>query len=294
MVYHKYIIDDVQELKDDIEKDYKTICAAVPDFSKSSFEEFSRIRTLLNSRIFGTYIDGEEDDSMVPFADMFNYQWKTTMSKWTFDDDMKAFTVVSNEEIPRGNEVFISYGNKSNRNFFLFYGFVIDNNENDYAKINVYLNTDDKLKKLKDDLLDISANPYKCRIGCSPDNKHFYNTMSFVRFIEYEGDKEFLIKIKENCVKDSTETKPIYFKAKKIPMISKENEIKVLKTLKLLCRDSLYDYPTTIEEDIELLKDDKLTFNQRNCIIFRKGEKVIFKFYINFFDKVLNFLKGVI
>lgn len=38
-------------------------------------------------------------------------------------------------------------------------------------------------------------------------------------------------------------------------------------------------YPTTLQEDIDLLaKDDTentLGFNKRNCILFRKGEKEV-------------------
>eukprot|EP00826_Nyctotherus_ovalis_P030738 TRINITY_DN24545_c0_g1_i1.p1 TRINITY_DN24545_c0_g1~~TRINITY_DN24545_c0_g1_i1.p1 ORF type:complete len:116 (+),score=23.71 TRINITY_DN24545_c0_g1_i1:96-443(+) len=104
--------------------------------------------------------------------------------------------------------------------------------------------------------------------------------MSFLRFVEYEGDEAFLRNLRDEFVKESTEAKPVYFKGKNIKPISKENEIRVLKTLKVLCRDALLDYPTTLDEDLELLKDETLTFNQRNAIIYRKSEKLIYKFYI--------------
>ena len=43
-------------------------------------------------------------------------------------------------------------------------------------------------------------------------------------------------------------------------------------------------YPNSIEEDAEILaRDDKeqyLTFNQRNCVYFRKGEKEILIWFI--------------
>jgi hypothetical protein len=56
-----------------MEKDYKRICAAAPEFaSLASLEDFMRTRALVNSRIFGTKINGTEDDSIVPFAGISN------------------------------------------------------------------------------------------------------------------------------------------------------------------------------------------------------------------------------
>jgi len=52
-----------------MEKDYKRICDAAPEFAKiASLYDFMKTRTLVNSRIFGTKINGEEDDSIVPYA----------------------------------------------------------------------------------------------------------------------------------------------------------------------------------------------------------------------------------
>jgi hypothetical protein len=52
-----------------MEKDYKRICEAAPEFASfGKLEDFMRTRALVNSRIFGTKIDGVEDDSIVPLA----------------------------------------------------------------------------------------------------------------------------------------------------------------------------------------------------------------------------------
>ena len=40
------------------------------------------------------------------------------------------------------------------------------------------------------------------------------------------------------------------------------------------------EYPTSKEEDEEILKREDLTFNQRNCVLFRHGEKEILTFLI--------------
>ena len=48
--------------------DYETICKIVPEFSRHTLADFMRVRTLVNSRIFGTIINGEENDSLAPYA----------------------------------------------------------------------------------------------------------------------------------------------------------------------------------------------------------------------------------
>ncbi len=51
-----------------MEKDYKIICGAAPEFARFSLHDFMKTRALVNSRIFGTKVDGEDNDSIVPFA----------------------------------------------------------------------------------------------------------------------------------------------------------------------------------------------------------------------------------
>lgn len=61
-----------------------------------------------------------------------------------------------------------------------------------------------------------------------------------------------------------------------------ENETKMWVRIEQLVNDSMSRYTTTLQEDLELLeKDDKehnLTYNERNCILFREGEKQILEF----------------
>ena len=78
--------------------------------------------------------------------------------------------------------------------------------------------------------------------------------------------------------------------ADQIPIISKKNELAVWKKIKEYCEDGLAQYPTTIEEDLEILKREDLTFNQRNCVLFRHGEKEILAFLIELGDIVFKVL----
>ena len=62
---------------------------------------------------------------------------------------------------------------------------------------------------------------------------------------------------------------------------SADNEAKAWFRIKNLMEESLGKYPTTLSQDYEILKTDKtLTYNTRNCVLLRVGEK-----------KILHFLK---
>ena len=58
-----------------------------------------------------------------------------------------------------------------------------------------------------------------------------------------------------------------------------------------MCEEGLSRYPTTLEEDIEILQRENLTFNERNCTLFRSGEKEILVFLIEMADYVLALLE---
>ena len=64
--------------------------------------------------------------------------------------------------------------------------------------------------------------------------------------------------------------------------------------LRQLCNDGLKLYQHSLQEDMEILKlDDEehnLTFNQRNCVILRSGEKEVLHFYIEFCDYVTTLI----
>lgn len=58
-----------------------------------------------------------------------------------------------------------------------------------------------------------------------------------------------------------------------------------------MSEQALAAYPQTLEEDMEILKREDLTFNGRNCVLFRSGEKEILVFLIEMSDYVLKLLE---
>ena len=64
--------------------------------------------------------------------------------------------------------------------------------------------------------------------------------------------------------------------------ISLENEMKVWRRIHRMVIEAQSRYATTLEEDNQLLEEDdkekKYSYNERNCILFRQGEKIILRF----------------
>ena len=75
-----------------------------------------------------------------------------------------------------------------------------------------------------------------------------------------------------------------------MPPLSIRNEKRVLKKIYDLTAAQLFAYPTTIEQDEEQLKDDSLTFNYRNSILYRLGEKKILIALMIYVDKITPLL----
>ena len=61
----------------------------------------------------------------------------------------------------------------------------------------------------------------------------------------------------------------------------------MLLHLKRLAEEGIAKYPTTLEEDYEILKRDDLSFNNRNWVLMRSGEKEILNWILPFADTMI-------
>jgi hypothetical protein len=77
-----------------------------------------------------------------------------------------------------------------------------------------------------------------------------------------------------------------------IPIISLENERQTLQLLIDICTEQIKHYPTTVEEDEKMLEENDLTYNQRNCVIFRASEKNTLKILIEVAQRGIQILQG--
>jgi len=121
----------IQQIKDRniaIQEDYEAICGIAPELKEvATLEEFKWARMCVCSRNFGLVINGIRTSALVPHADMLNH-YRPRQTKWTFDNERQAFTIISLQTIPAGSQVYDSYGQKCNHRFLLNYGFAIEDN----------------------------------------------------------------------------------------------------------------------------------------------------------------------
>ena len=286
-------LQQIMENKEDMKKDYNKLCEYLPNFNQFSFIKFCKARILISSRIFGISINRKKTDVLVPFADLLNHK-RPKQTQWYYDDNLESFVIQSIKNIKEGNEIFDSYGKKTNARFLLNYGFCLDDNDTSEYLLNVTF--DEKCPLFETKLKIIFKNEleydYKINRNFSLNN-NFYESqivelLSFLRFILYEGDINKLYNIINYSNENETEINIFY-----IPAITKELEIKVLKHLHSLCKKSLSKYPTTFEQDQNLYnnKNNNISFNLRNCLLLLMNEKTVLAYYMYFCEYCLDLLK---
>ena len=126
------------------------------------------------------------------------------------------------------------------------------------------------------------------------------NFIAFTRYIVIKKEEENWIKFQkqkdlQNTLKTSKETRykvekeMLYFKGH-LNKISLKNEISAWSYIVDKVTEILGQYQTTLEEDIDMLKQDemdpKLSTNKKNCIIYRKNEKVVLHYILECSKKV--------
>lgn len=270
----------VEDKVEDMRKDYEAIVDVAPEFAQHSLEEFKRVRTLVSSRIFGVKINGSKTDVLVPLADMLNHK-RPQETLWEYNEARGGFTIEAKIEIERGEQVYDSYGRKCNSRYFLNYGFVVEDNDANEVPITISLREDDPLYSVKADILK-NCRSKTIRVTEDLTEKNMIHFFSFLRFVSFKGDPMVLYKfqIQEGSLKRTDEdNEENYFRCSNVPPISAENEMMVLVQIKEQCSFQLKGYPTTYEEDLKILQTHKdLTYNQRNCVMMRSGEKKILIF----------------
>ena len=280
----------ILEKKEDMKSDYAILCNYLPDFKQFSYLKFCQARLLISSRIFGISINDKKTDVLAPFADLLNHK-RPRQTQWYYDDKLESFVIQATEDIQEGNEIFDSYGKKTNARFLLNYGFCLDDNDTSEYIMRITFNENYPLFEEKKNFFQ---NEYEL-VRSFNLNNNFYESqiieiLSFLRFILFDGDINELYNAINSSENVYNEEVPLTFYY--IEPISKELEIKVLKHLSLLCRRALGKYPTTFEEDQNLLKSKKnISFNLKNCLLLLMSEKTVLSYFIFFCEYCIELLK---
>ena len=290
-------LNSVINKKIDMQMDYNKLCEKIENFSQFSFDKFCKARCIISSRVFGITIHNVKTDALVPFADLLNHR-RPRQTQWFYDDEKDAFIVQAIENIEQGNEIFDSYGKKTNARFLLNYGFSIENNET--SEYCITISSLDSERIFNWPMFETKKKFFK--------NEDFYKTfnlninfqesqilelINFLRFLLFDGDVNYLHKAilsAKNTLNPEMSINYYFFYP-----INKQNEINVLKYLKTLCEQALAKYPTNLTQDQQIYEQKKhesyFNFNYRNCLLLLMSEKKVLIYYIEFCTYCLNLLK---
>lgn len=104
--------------------------------------------------------------------------------------------------------------------------------------------------------------------------------LGYLRFIEYDEDfnrigKYFIPAIPniKTCKADKRKLR--------MPAVSIRNEKRMLTKLKTIAEKCLGKFAQSYEEDVKTLENAELSFNERNCLVFRAGEKRIYRLMVS-------------
>merc|ERR1719285_1413322 len=273
-------IDKIQDLRTSLQAEYNSLVKHVPMFAKFPYKDFVWARLVVVSRAFGTVIDRRSTEVLVPMADMLNHK-RLKDTRWTYIPSRIGFVIKALHVIDKGCEVFNSYGRKCNSQYFMDYGFVPEENEDNEAVMHLELDKDDPTKKLKCSVSGLNSNlnylksfqmPMQYK---SPDYK-VRHAFSYVRFLAAteEDLNEFFEK--KFCITN-------------VPPVSYQNENRVLEMFARAAQRALHGFTHSLVHDLKLLADlDKypLFSNARNSVLMRSGEKRVLEYFINLYKRV--------
>jgi len=220
-----------------------------PDGSLT-FERYLWAFLVTSSRMFTT----ANGPIIVPLVDMLNHDPSAAVGDISADGEF--FVVNSTRDYQKGEQVFVSYGPKSNGELLKTYGFVLEDNAADFLTLHFELKLTNLVESIVEPVLR-KQDPQYAEVAIAknrrPDRLLRTYRLSLLEFKELEH------------LSEAMEGKPI----------SLSNELKSYRGIISGLQSLLQTYPTTEAEDAELLKDATLSVNKRNAVVLRKAEKEI-------------------
>lgn len=229
------------------------------DFNRLSFERWKYAYALVRSMEF---ITNEGISCLIPHISLFCYAKKGNAH--LNEDAEGAIEIVMNDEVKIGDEIFLNEdfaaNEVGNSKLFDLYGMIIPKRKPVEFKLSVGLSDDDQMYGNKRDLF----------------KQYFKNNYPVQEFLISQNkengpipkDLLFALRIFHAKTADYHDLD----NAANGRAINSGNERMVWEHLASFIYEQLEKYPTTISEDKALLKDNSLSQNKRNAIIYRKME----------------------
>jgi len=267
------------------------LCNKYPDrFPKEHFtyENWIWAFTMLFSRAIRLRSLKEgETLAMVPYADLINHSPFSQAyidaregGDWLFSSGEEEVILYADRGYRRMEQIYISYGQKSNAELLLLYGFAVERNPYNSVDVTVAIAplTESFVKELNDDSIPVDP--------LAEEKAEFLESVGRESLVDFPcyADRypvellEFLRLMQ--MTPDDTRGRPLkeFDYARTISMA---NEAAVLTSVIEAVSRQLEKYPNTEEDDALLIKDKgmfrMLSYNQRMAIRHRRNEKRLLK-----------------
>lgn len=181
------------------------------------------------------------ENALVPIADLINNSL-TPNAVWFFDHAKNVFVVKSTQNIKKGDEILISYGEKCNSRLFTFYSFALENNHLnsvvfDFQNDAFCSKEWDKNKKI---IQKHCGSRFS--VNFDPINESTEKMFTFLRLCFTESENEINEYLDElNSFKN---------RSVQLNSVNLANELLCLEKIREKAIKALQRMPTSLEEDI--------------------------------------------
>jgi len=235
--------------------------------------------------------------AMVPYADLINhspfsqaYIDARESGDWVFKTGDEEVILYADRRYRRMDQVYISYGPKSNAELLLLYGFAVERNPFNSVDVTVSIapRTKSFVEELNDDTVPID--PLADEKLAFLESVRRSDTVDFPCYADrYPTEMLEYLRLMQMTPEDTRGRPLSEFDYSRT--ISPANEAAVLTSVIAAVKRQLSKYPQTEEEDATLIRDKglfrMLTYNQRMAVRHRRNEKRLLKRTIAALEKQL-------
>jgi len=229
-------------------------------------QEYKWAVSIVRSRVMSIkddFVEAEavKQPALIPYLDMFRHipltdEVATDIYVWNYEEE--KMQVKANSTIKIGEEIFLSLGEKANSELLDFHGYIIENNPNDCVHVDVELLSTDPFKNEKKVIYQTSMiEPAKLKMMPKGITTELLRAARVATIAGEEIHNGLLM----GGVGDYS--------------LSPRSDAAIANYLAQYCRNTYLNYPTKIEEDLELLKSEDLTQRARMATKVLVAEKSI-------------------
>eukprot|EP00466_Bigelowiella_natans_P017410 jgi/Bigna1/136247/aug1.33_g10955 len=288
-LHYPYLLERVDLQKADLRRRCEAFKNGKSGISLSGGDFGRVIGAVAAASIFGVVSDviisqNKRQFIMPVFADMANHrsQAKDTQADvnfWSGD-----VTVFAGSDVRKGDEIFFSYGAKSNDALLQYYGFVEENNPNDVyvfdsfekkieeSRVIPSSSVSTRLKQLRDK----GWSPALESVSLNAKGQPTLLSAKVLNLIFGTAEIDSYESVLEQTKRSTPSSSDLDGDDDGSPMLSKNART----AMGLMCRAELDQMPTSLEEDLSLYEELKTTVNDKDdedSVALRKSMTVGFR-----------------